>query len=275
MNTNKTGLSYYISCIYDKIISVVDNPFTISIAIVSLTVSFFLNYLWPIFAAWNVNNDDAQIILQSLDWLGTLYGFLAPLLLVHVQTQFGETQHFYDQESNTILTIYNTFHLFSNRQLGQLEQDIKTNLVSYIKHVTTYYSKEYYEKDKKNSGDEYLNNIRVIIGKLIKQGKNQVLTSELLRLTNDLLNLRNSRLTYTKQVATDILYILVIVASVYFLIPFYFLNFNNIFIKLIYIAGITFIVSLILQIVGDLSGLFGGVWRIELHGWEEALKKMH
>ena len=85
---------------------------------------------------------------------------------------------------------------------------------------------------------------------------------------------RSDRLSYIKQVTTDISYYLSLIASIIWLIPFFLLDFNNILVKSMYIGGIAFILVFILLIIYDLWNVFEGIWQIRLDVWYELLNRI-
>ena len=154
--------------IYQLLVALIDNPFTISLVFVSLTVSLYFYFLGSFISNLNLQTKDYDYIRESIQWFGILYGLVIPLSLVRVQTQFGESQRLFDKEAGIVFELYNTFLLLSKRQI---DLDSKTAIIGYIHHVVNLGLDEYKNRNVKLSGDDHIDKIRDAVKKLIKKRK--------------------------------------------------------------------------------------------------------
>ena len=170
-----------ISNIYRRIIGVIDNPITVSLSFAGITIPIYYYILVPFLLWLNVSSNDYGNVQQFIEWFGVPYGLLLALVLVNVWTQHDTTDRAFDRESDAILALYNTFRLIED---PRLEKSAATKIKKYIEHVRRFYIKEYKENQNRlrEVGDNLLNDIRKLIGKLIKRKKDKVITAELLTL---------------------------------------------------------------------------------------------
>ncbi|HJZ06101.1 MAG TPA: hypothetical protein VJ327_09705 [Patescibacteria group bacterium] len=226
------------------------------------------------FLLWlNVTSNDYGNVQQFIEWFGVPYGLLLALVLVNVWTQHDTTDRAFDREADAILALYNTFCLIEDRRL---EKSAATEIKKYIEHVRRFYTEEYKENQNRlrEVGDDLLNDIRKLIGKLIKRRKDKVITAELLRLVNELIDDRGDRLSYSKQRMPKPVLSLAIISSILWLAPFFVLKFESFLVGAFFLGGVTFVVVSILLIVYDLDFPFTGMWVIELDTWEDLLNKI-
>ncbi len=267
------ALSSAVSRAFWGIIDLIDNPIAIGFALALSIIPIYYYFILPFLSRLGLRDDDYKNIQQLIEWFGVPYALLLALVLVNVWKQFDETDRAFDREADAILALYNTFLLVSNKRL---EKDVATNMIGYIKHVKDYYSEECEDKKShyRNIGDEFLNQIRKLIGDLIKKRGNKVLTAELLRLVNELIDDRGDRLAYSKQRMPKPVLFLSLIASFLWLAPFFVLKFSDFFVGIFLVAGVTLVVVSIILIVWDLDNPFGGTWVIHLDSWEELLNKI-
>jgi len=261
-----------LSKIYQRIIYIIDNPISVSLSFAAITIPFYYYVALPFLVWLDIQPSDYANIQQFIEWFGVPYGLLLALVLVNVWTMYDTTERAFDREADAILALYNTFLLFGEKRL---EKSINTTLKNYILHVINYYTEEYKEDKStyKTIGDTYLNDTRKLIGALIKKKKERVITAELLKLINELIDVRGDRLSYSKQRMPRPVLFLSVIASIIWLAPFFALQFINFFVGALFIGGVTFIVVSILLIVYDLDYPFTGTWLIELDSWDDLQHK--
>lgn len=249
---------------YPKLIfDIFDTPIATGFAFALWAVPFHL--LFNI----RVVEDDYENIKQFIEWFGVPYGLLIALVLVSVWTQFDVANRSYDKEADAILAFYNTFLLISNNRLK-----IRATLLlsSYVDHIINRHAEECNNITCKRQGDDILNSIRDITGKVIRSKTDKELGFELLRLTNELIDDRGDRISYSKQRMPSTVMALALIASGLWLAPFFALDFDNIFLEVFFLAGVILIVVSIILIIVDLDNPIGGTWGIDLESWEELTK---
>lgn len=218
-----------------------------------------------------ITENDYENIKQFIEWFGVPYGLLMALVLVNVWTQFDQTDRAFDREADALLSFYNTSRMVLNKKI---KNDINKALAHYIKHVNDHFSDEFNSKSFKHQGDNILNEIREQIGKIIKGKNNKELGVELLKLVNELIDDRGDRLSYSKQRMPSTVMSLSLITSFLWLAPFFFLNFENIWMEIFFLAGVTLTVVSILLIILDLDSPIGGTWGVNLESWEDLIEKI-
>lgn len=266
MKTIAAFLNASLSWLDRWIIKLIDNPVAKSVAIVLFLISLFFYVLAPYISGLYLTSNDYLYIGNFIEWFGVPYGLLLALVLVNVWTQFETTDRSFDREADAVLAIYNTFKLTKN---PDLEKPVGLKIAAYIDHVQNHYFEEYMDihTQKKQEGDELINDIRTLAGDLISDKNHEVLAAELLRLLNELIDDRGDRLSYSKQRIPRPVFYLSIIASVLWLVPFFTLSLSSLLLKLFLIGGVALIVISIILIIVDLDNPFEGTWKVEIDSW--------
>jgi hypothetical protein len=250
----------------------IDNPITRSFALVLVLISIFFYWAAPSISNLYLTVDDYTYIGNFIEWFGVPYGLLLALVLVNVWNQFDTADRSFDREADAILALYNTFQLCKD---SVVESKIKEEVIGYIEHVLKFYNEEYKDSNEHSiEGFGILNNIRLSVGSLVPRKEFDVLTSELLRLLNELIDDRGDRLSYSGQRMPRSVLVLSIFSSVLWLWPFFTLNFSNFYLKLFMVGGVALVVISIILIIVDLDDPFTGTWNVDIDSWKKLLSQI-
>jgi hypothetical protein len=257
--------------IYQGLINLLDNSLTHGIAVALTIVAFYL-FLFPFLPKIALTESDLTTIGNFIEWFGVPYGLLLALVLVNVWTEFESTDRAFDREVDTIYALYNTFLLIAD---AKTKKYVYLCLYCYIEHVIANCKVEPKVQALKLRGDKLLNHIRKLTGRLVVQKKEyEVLTTELLRLVNKLIDFRGDRLSFSKQRMPKPVLYLSFISSALWLVPFFALSFGVPFVRIPYLVGVIFVIVSLLLIVMDLDEPFNGTWHINLDTWNEMLGKI-
>ena len=215
--------------------------------------------------------NDYFLLQNFIEWFGVPYGLLLALVLVYIWTQFDNLELEFDREADAVFSLYVTLSMVVNPSLTGYKDEIIILIKSYVSHVLQNYSTEWMESERKTKllGYDILRNIRSYIGDLVHGNENEVITSELLSLVNELHDVRGDRISRSKQRIRKSMLILAIASSILWLIPFITLVFHNFILGNILTGGTTLIVVALLQIIYDLDEPFGGTWAVDMESWSE------
>lgn len=228
-----------------------------------------------------ISEGDKYFNINFIEWFGVLYGFLIPTVLVKVWEQFDETDREFDREADAINILSEDIELFDNSNYLDFKISTLTALQQYTKHVQNYYDREDDDdKTYKLKGDKILMGIRTKYNdyKILHPNKKQEkeidpILSELISQLNNAIDIRGDRIALSKQRLFQGLRFIVLVSSVMWLLPFYFIaepgnnNYYGLFTDLLRL-GVTFLVIFVLSIIEDLDEPFGGTWKIGTEQWE-------
>jgi hypothetical protein len=265
-----------ISKIFDALVEVINNPISTGIAFALAVIALYFRFLAPIVINYKLNQDDLTNIGNFIEWFGVPYGLLIALVLVNVWTQFDATDRSFDREFDAVNSLYHTYLFVSDIRIKKV---VINKIYEYVKHVQENYNEEYkdeyvngkkYKTKMKKNGDLLLEDIRKQTGILIlRENENGILMTELLRLVNELVDDRGDRLSFSRQRMPKAVMYLSYISSALWLIPFFTLSFSSPTIRILYLAGVTFVVISILLIVKDIDEPFSGTWGIEPKSWIE------
>jgi hypothetical protein len=258
------------------LINWVDNPITTSLVFALWTIPIYFHLL-PYFSYLQTpENNDYENIKQFIEWFGVPYGLLLALVMVNAWTQFETAKRALDREADALMAFYNTVELISGKHKIQADK-IKTEVKKYVKNVLEHYTEESSEDTGKWKcrGDDSLDAMRIIIGTLIRQKESDVITAELLRFINELVDDRGDRLDASKERMPKSILAISIIASFLWLAPFLFLKFDNPSLGILFVGGVTLIVVSLLLIIVDLDNPIDGTWSMEMESWKELSDKIN
>jgi hypothetical protein len=253
---------------------IVDNPITVSLsfALWVIPIQFWLHE-----NTGELLQKDSVITQQFIEWFGVPYGLLLALVLVYIWTQFDSLDVEFDREADSIYSLYVTLSLVVHPSLTGIKDEIITNIRSYVSHVVQNYSIEWKEDKKsiKATGYTILGDIRSAIGDLIHGNENEVITTTLLSLANELSDVRGDRLSRSKQRIRKPMLTLSIISSLLWISPFIILDFNNFILGTVLTGGTAFVVASLLQVIYDLDEPFSGTWAINIESWSDLLERIN
>lgn len=211
-------------------------------------------------------------VSNFIEWFGVLYGFLLPLILVRAWEQFDAIDREFDKEADTVKTFYEDVNLLGGERVDK--KSMLESLLAYVNHVIEYYPKEADDRDLQLQGDNHLKKVRqeyfnIAHSAFITQKEGEILATELLHQLNAIIDIRGDRIGLCNQRLFESLRFVALIASVIFVVPFYFVKFNQTYgiLDSFLVFGVIFLVIFILSTIEDLDEPFYGSWRISTDPW--------
>jgi len=225
---------------------------------------------------------DKLLVINFIEWFGVLYGFLLPTILVRVWELFDDIDNTLDREANAVKILTRDLLLLDPR-FNKFSIRVLISLQRYSQNVLDFINEKEDEDEEKKTGDEILVNIRKLYLEVFHQGigrpkESDILIDELLTQLNALMANRGERISLSTQRLFQSLKFLAVVTSIVWLVPFYFLYFQDPktfnYIKLglfgwILVVSVTFLVIVILTIIDDLDNPFDGFWMVNIDSWKD------
>jgi hypothetical protein len=249
-----------------RVLRVISNPLFIG-SIFSIYAIFIRFYIFPKVSAFITA--DFELIENFIEWFGVAYGLFITLVLVNVWAQYDGTEREFDREADAIFKLYESAKQIKEaRSIKPLKDRIIAGIKAYVSHVVENYREEHDRLFLRSRGDKILDDIRVTIAQLIHTTERESLVSELIKEFSETIDVRGDRISNSKQRIPDPVWTISLVSSIFWLIPFYGLNFKSDWLAVILVGGVTAIVVAILLIIKDLDDPFIGTWKIDLEEWD-------
>lgn len=290
MNANSPSESN----VFTSIRAFLSEPITFYTLIVSISISVFiiLGGAYPHIVKWTAgmgwyglqNNfpifataDDQDFSKGFVEWFGTFYGFLLPLLLLRAWEQLDKADREFDREADSIKVLLEDIELLDDDFLD-FKMDMVKDLHDYVRHVLLYYKTEHIDPnaEPKKAGDQLLQGIRAGYKDLIYRGggakarRLEPMTTELLERLNEAIDVRGDRISTFSERLFQSLRLVAIITSVIWLIPYYFLPYTQLgVLGALLKLGVTFLIIFVLTIIDDLDGPFTGYWQVSTATWCE------
>lgn len=226
--------------------------------------------------ASSLDPNDQNIIKSFIDWLGLAYVIFMAMVLANVWSNFDTIDREFEQEVDAIATLYQTANYaraINKKQeveLGNFKKRIHENIRNYVKHVITYYETEHSHALQRRNGERILESVGEDISVIASRDiLATALLTELFRIFSEAKSIRRERISHARQRIPQTIWIIAIVFSLIWLIPFFALRINNLSVSFVLIGGITFVIVIILSIINDLANPFDGNWKIDITNWQE------
>jgi hypothetical protein len=261
-------------------------PVTKYVTIITLIISFLL-----IVQAWVdgtqrdghfLSAGDKLFALSFVEWFGVVYGFLLPTILVRVWEQFDEIDNVLDREADAVKSLVGDL-LLLDEQYEDFRDHVLDSLLRYSENVIEFVNKKISDIQEKESGEKILKDIRGYYIEIFRtrDGEtqaNDILKDELLNQLNNVIDNRGDRISLSNQRLFESLNLIAVVTSILWLVPFYFLYFQNPitgeelhlgFFGWLLVIFVTFLIIMILSIIEDLDKPFDGYWMVNIKSWED------
>lgn len=231
---------------------------------------------------------DKQLAMNFVEWFGVLYGFLLPTILVRVWEQFDAIDNVLDREADAIESLIGDLLLLDSNHTA-FRRKVLDSLLSYCQNVLDLVEGKIDTMREKEAGNEILKEIRgyyisIFRGKNGEVQEADILKNELLLQLNNITDSRGDRISLSTQRLFESLNLIAVTTSIVWLVPFYFLYFQNeqtgealslgVFGWLLVIS-VTFLVIIILSIIDDLDKPFDGFWRVNVDAWNELIEDIN
>jgi hypothetical protein len=239
-----------------------------------------------------INFASSQFASGFIEWFGVLYGILLPLILVRAWEQLDDIDREFDREADTVKILYSDLSFLRLNKSKHIETIFRL-LQEYVVHVINNYRYEVKDPIKENKlysgskkspkvqGDEILENVRweikiLLHSNILKAKEVEVLIPELIGKLNDIVDIRGDRIAYASQRLFESLRVVVLITSIVFVLPFYFVGFSaqSTYLDNILVTSVTFLVIFIYILIEDFDEPFGGTWKISDDSWKSILYDM-
>jgi CII-binding regulator of phage lambda lysogenization HflD len=230
---------------------------------------FHINFASP------PNDFGNWFVANFIQWFGVLYGILVPLILVRVWEQLDNIDREFDREADTVKILYEDL-FFLRRQSAKFGKEITTLLRKYVRHVKKNYYKETTEASpEKKVGERILEEVRrqcqhLIYSKEMQAKGSEYIILDVLHKIDEIIDIRGDRIALSRQRLFESLRMIALIASILFIVPFYFVGFygqSGILDNLL-IIGVTLLVIFIYMVIEDLDEPFTGTWKIDAESWQ-------
>lgn len=236
----------------------------------SLLAVYLIFYVFPLLVP--ALQSDIEYIKNFIEWFGVPYGLFIALVLVNLWTQHDTVDREFDGEADAVSALQHTALMVKENPPPIYPKSIILSKIDdYVIHIKQHYLTEYKKESVKfrTEGDTYVEEIREAVGVLVHTNEEESIKAELLDLTNQLRDIRGDRLAHARQRMHSTVWVLSVVSSFLWLLPFYGLAFENSYVAIILQGGVTFVVVAILAVIRDLNNPFTGTWKVDLSSWEE------
>jgi hypothetical protein len=247
----------------NKFFQIFDNPIVVAIFFVPYVVVIRF-YIFPKYAF--LLEPDMVLLQNFIEWFGIAYGLLLALVLVNVWSQFDLLEKDFDSEAAAVSALYQTVSFI--KSMNPMQGRIIKYIQSYIRHVLDNYAIEHKNVKARANGKEILDQIGQAILVTLRGEEMNMLSGEIIKKWNDIKDFREDRISRSRQRIPNGVWMLAILSSILWLIPFYGLDFRNDLIAIFLTGGVTFVVITMLVVIKDLDDPFDGTWTISLDEWE-------
>lgn len=237
------------------------------IIITFLITSFFIALIWT----WqpDLDESDRDIIAGFIEWFGLLYGILLALMVVEVWSNFSTVEREIDKEADELFLLYRTANILNNLEL-------KDNITIGVKEYANYILSDS-GKQTRLSGSEkidstakkLLNKLHHTCGIAINTTNQYSIASELLKRINRIQDTRGDRVAHANENIPLGLYLLLIFTSLVWLIPFLFLNIENVLIWLLIVGGVSYTITFLVLLIWDLDNPYKGQMQVSFESFNE------
>lgn len=232
---------------------------------------------------------DIDIVQKFIEWFGTAYSLFLALVLGYVWTQFDNLDREFDLEADALLALHQTCSYISKNisreDIGLTPEqitktrpfltEIEKDIVDYVKHVLDCYQSENKDTEQREKGEQLLNEIGLRISQIAYDKLTpDALVQQLFLKLNEAMDIRGDRIAHSKQRMPSAVWLVALVSSIVWLVPFLGLIMDDDLIYFFLAGGAAFVIIMVLIIVKDLDDPFEGAWRVNINSWFQILEVM-
>jgi hypothetical protein len=256
----------------------------ISPFVIALIFSPWLIFLYLYLSNYSLKLDinDQEFIKGFIEWFGTAYGLFLALVLVNVWEQFGTVEREFDREVDALSMLLQTISYIQldetqpnkNNLTVQLKK-IKFDLARYVRHVINNAHVEHITKKALRTGNKILEEIGQSVGQLANE-KNipEPVIYEMFINFREAMDVRGDRISHAKQKIPLAVQSVAIVSSIVWLASFFSQIVYDVGVVMLLIGGVSFVIVMIIIIIGDLNNPFSGIWMIDIDSWFDFLERV-
>jgi len=196
--------------------------------------------------------EDQDVIRGFIEWFGTAYSLFLALVLVNVWNEFNNLDLEFDREADAIATLFQTANyahelskekesringkeqyegkesqkvIEEKKELGAINQDLNNVIEQinvYVRHVLDNYRSEHVIFHQRRHGERTLEHIGMLLSSIAcNQLIRDPLIAELFRNLNEARDVRGDRITHSRQRIPPTIWLVAVIASLVWLIPFF------------------------------------------------------
>ncbi|MBN1350897.1 DUF4239 domain-containing protein [candidate division KSB1 bacterium] len=210
---------------------------------------------------------DVGVIQGFIEWFGVLYGLLLAMIVVEVWQKYNLINNEIDKEADALYLLVKTAGYAKNTVQHQ-------NLLRIIHDYAAFVSqtKNGYENSAEKTNG-HLKKLYDCVGEIVCGLKSDAIATELIHRVNEVVDTRGDWIARTKEHISNQLWILLIIASCVWLLSFFGLKIQSIWIALVIVGSSVFVVTALLSFAADLDNPKTGLWTPNFDSFDLVLEE--
>lgn len=201
---------------------------------------------------------------------GTLYGILMAFVVFEVWGQYNKTTEAIDQEGQALERLYRLTLYFRDKKLTS---EMGKAITTYANSVIEGNFKTLGTGQRNTQNGKLFRDISAVIREVkFDDEHDQVVFGKLLDQYGHLSEVRTIRINQSLQRIPALLKVFVYSASAFVILTFLLLPFANFYYSVLCVMAITFVISMVYQLIEDLDNPFVGNWNLTPEPFERVLK---
>lgn len=232
---------------------------TAGAALVIIIVLFILLFTLSRNIDEQIPESDRGVIGNFIEWFGVVYGVTLALVVVEVWKNFTMINNEVDREADALVLLLRTVSYLNDPNA----------LKAFASRLREYTDLILQNSKNADEAKQKLDEVHEWIGNTINDEQTPpILASEMIRLINEAIDLRGDRLAHERERIPKAFWSIVIIASILWLICFFGLKIEKVYIAFFICGSATFIVASLLFIIADLNQPSEGFFRISFEPFE-------
>ncbi len=212
---------------------------------------------------------NTNILANFIEWFSVLQSILLALVVVQVWSKFTTVEMLVDKEADAWASFLRFARFLDSPDHAQ-------SLAQHVKNFCKDWS-EYIPKDKKalSKYRDYVDQIFSILKEMTAKQKDGFVVKEMLRTFDEAIDTRYDMAALIKERTPETFWLLLIFASMVWLLSFFWLGFQGIDVVLstFMLAGTTLTLLLLLAIAWDIDNPASGFWKIKFQSFDDTLEE--
>lgn len=203
---------------------------------------------------------------------GTLYGIIAAFVVFEVWGQFNQTSHLIEKEAMELERLFRLTLYFKNQNF---KEEMEKKIEEYAKLVIDDKFLYLGSGERHTAEDKAFRRISHIVRKISCDNEHdRTVFDHIVAHYGDISELRTERINHCLLRLPFVLKSFLYISSSLVLIVFIVMPFVNIAYHSIVVGTLSFVLSMVLQMIDDLDNPFAGNWTVSPEPFERALKHM-
>ncbi len=229
-----------------------------------------VSYLFRVIFRTDQNLVDVGGISVFIGGFGTLYGILIAFVVFEVWGQYNKTASLIDQESQALERLYRLILYFRDKKLTQ---KMKTAIFAYSNNIVEGKFQTLGVGNRNVENGKLFRNISVIIRNIeFNDDHDGVVYGKVLDHYGHLFEIRTERISQSLARIPVLLKVFVYTASAFVVFSFLVLPFASFYYSVLGTVAVSFMISMVYQLIEDLDNPFVGTWNISPEPFSRALK---